>query len=86
VFRQPGDAWNLKAMFLLIVIPILINNFSEALLGDFTESVGILFGLVWALGERYRLLALQRADTVRAETLERLPGPLIALAEAGQVH
>jgi hypothetical protein len=86
VFRQPGDAWNLKAMFLLIVIPILINNFSEALLGDFTESVGILFGLVWALGERYRLLALQRADTVRAETLERLPGPLIALAEAGQVR
>jgi hypothetical protein len=64
----------------------LINNFSEALLGDFTDSVGLLFGLVWALGERYRMLALQRADTIRAETLATLPGPLIALAEAGEVR
>jgi hypothetical protein len=86
VFRRSGDPWNLKAIFFLIVVPILINNFSEALLGDFTDSVGVLFGLVWALGERYRLLALQRADTVRAETLARLPGPLIALAEAGEVR
>ncbi len=86
VFRQPGDTWKLKAMFLLIVIPILINNLSEALLGDLTESVGVLFGLVWALGERYRMLALQRADAIHAETMATLPGPLIALAEAGGVR
>jgi O-antigen ligase len=86
VFRRSGDSWNFKAIFFLIVIPILINNFSEALLGDFTDSVGLLFGLVWALGERYRMLALQRADTIRAETLATLPGPLIALAEAGEVR
>jgi hypothetical protein len=83
VFRQPGDAWKLKAMFLLIVVPILINNLSEALLGDLTESMGVLFGVVWALGERYRLLALQRAAADRAETLARLPGALVALTEAG---
>jgi O-antigen ligase len=86
VFRRSGDSWNLKPIFFLIVVPILINNFSEALLGDFTDSVGIVFGLVWALGERYRLLALQRADTVRAETLASLPGSLAALAEAGEVR
>ena len=86
VFRRSGDAWKLKAIFFVIVIPILINNFSEALLGDFTDSVGMLFGLVWALGERYRLLALQRADIVRAETLASLPGPLVALAEAGDIR
>jgi hypothetical protein len=83
VFRQPGDAWKLKAMFLLIIVPILINNLSEALLGDLTESMGVLFGVVWALGERYRLLALQRAAADRAETLARLPGALVALTEAG---
>lgn len=86
VFRQPGDTWNLKAIFLLIVIPILINNLTEALLGDFTDSVGILFGLAWALGERYRLLALQRAETDRAETLARLPGAVFALAGIGEIR
>jgi len=86
VFRQPGDTWNLKAMFLLIVIPILVNNLSEALLGDLTESVGVCFGLVWALGERYRLLALQRAAADHAETLARMPGALVALTGAGRAR
>ncbi len=86
VFRQQGNTWNLKAIFFLIVIPILINNMTEELLGDFTDSVGVLFGLAWALGERYRLLALQRAATESAKALARLPGALVALAGVGEVH
>ncbi|MGH9645628.1 MAG: O-antigen ligase family protein, partial [Bryobacteraceae bacterium] len=81
VFRQPANTWNLKAIFLLIVIPILINNLTEEILGDFTDSVGVLFGLAWALGERYRLLAMQRVETERVEALARLPRAVAALAE-----
>jgi hypothetical protein len=84
VFRQPGDTWNLKAIFLLIVVPILINNLTEELLGDFTSSVGVLFGLAWAVGERYRLLALQRAEVGRLESRARLPRAVVALAEIGE--
>lgn len=83
VFRQPGDTWNLKAIFLLIVVPILINNLTEELLGDFTDSVGVLFGLAWALGERYRLLALQSAEAERVKARTRLPRAVVALAEIG---
>lgn len=81
VLRQPDDPWNLKPIFLLIVIPILVNNLTEELLGDFIGSVGVLFGLTWVLAERYRLFVLQRAKAERAEALAKLPGGRMALAE-----
>ncbi len=46
-----------------------------------TRKVSVLFGLAWALAERYRLFALQRAEVERAETLSKLPGAVMALAE-----
>jgi hypothetical protein len=84
VFRQPGDPWNLKSIFLLIVIPILINNLTEELLGDFMGSVGVLFGLTWALGERYRLFALEHAEAERAAAFAKLPRAAMALAGTGE--
>ncbi|HZO80382.1 MAG TPA: O-antigen ligase family protein [Candidatus Binataceae bacterium] len=80
VLRQPGDPWRLKSIFLLIVVPILVNNMTEAFLGDLTDSVGFLFGIVWALAERYRLLATDEAQSTRAEAIASLPRAAMALA------
>ena len=80
LFRQPTDPWNLKPSFFLIVVPILIYNFTEALLGDFAGSVALLFGLVWAIGERYRLFALERAEAERREASAKLPRAVAAVA------
>src|ERR1041385_8902331 len=44
----------------LVVVPCLVHNMSEASVGDFLGVVGLLFGFAWALGERYRLLALEQ--------------------------
>ena len=72
--RQKEDPWNLKPIFFLIVVPILINNFSEQLLDDFGGGiVALLFGLVWAIAERYRFLALHKKETNRKAALSALP-------------
>jgi len=83
VLRQPDDPWNLKPVFFLIVVPILINNMSEQMLGDFGGGlVALLFGLTWAIAERYRLLALRRREADRAAALAALPRAVSALASA----
>ena len=71
--RQQNDAWNLKPLAFLIIIPCLVHNMSEASLGDFYGIIGILFGLVWAMGERYRLLAQEQEDTERERLLAQMP-------------
>jgi O-antigen ligase/polysaccharide polymerase Wzy-like membrane protein len=78
LFRQPADPWNLKPCFFLIVIPILIYNITEALLVDFAGNAALLFGLVWAIGERYRLFALERAGAERREASAKLPRAVAA--------
>lgn len=84
VFRQAEDPWNLKPLCLLVVIPILVNNLTEVFLGDFSDSVGLLFGLAWALGERYRLLTLRRAETGRLQAVAKMPRAAMALAGIGE--
>ena len=79
LFRQPTDPWKLKPSFFLIVVPILIYNFTEALLGDFAGSPALLFGVVWAIGERYRLFALEQAAAQRREASAKLPRAVAAL-------
>jgi len=78
LFRQPEDPWNLKPSFFLIVVPILIYNVTEALLGDFAGSAALLFGVVWAIGERYRLFALEQARAERREASAKLPRAVAA--------
>jgi hypothetical protein len=79
LFRQPTDPWNLKPSFFLIVVPILICNITEALLGDFAGSAALLFGVVWAIGERYRLFALEQAAGERREASAKLPRAVAAV-------
>ncbi len=78
LFRRPEDPWNLKPCLFFIVIPILIYNLTEALLGDFAGSPALLFGLVWAIVERYRLFALERAGAERREASAKLPRAVAA--------
>ena len=77
--RQSEDPWNLKPLALLVVIPCLIHNMSEASIGDFLGMVGILFGLSWAIGERYRLLVQEQAVAAREKALDLMPPGVAAL-------
>jgi O-antigen ligase len=79
--RRDDDPWNLKPLVLLVVVPCLIHNISEASIGDFLGMVGFLFGVCWAVGERYRLMSLERAAAQRRTTLERMPPAMAALHE-----
>jgi O-antigen ligase len=83
VLRQEKDPWNLKPIFFLVVIPILITNLSEQLLGDFGGGiVALLFGLVWVIAERFRLLALEKTERDRKSALNAMPTAARALASA----
>jgi O-antigen ligase len=77
--RRSEDPWNLKPLALLVVIPCLIHNMSEASIGDFLGSVGLLFGITWAIGERYRLLVQEQAETARQKALNQMPPAMSAL-------
>jgi O-antigen ligase len=79
VFRQPGDPGHLKSIALLIVLPLLIHNFTEASIGDCEGAIGALFGLAWFVAERYRITALARAKIARAEHLRREPAGVKAI-------
>jgi hypothetical protein len=82
--RQEEDPWKLKPMFFLVVMPILISNFSEQYLGDFGGGVvTLLFGLAWAIAERHRVLVLQEMKVEREAAFARLPKAVSAMASAG---
>lgn len=82
--RQEKDPWNLKPIFFFVVIPILINNFSEQILGDFGGgTAALLFGLAWVIAERHRLLTLERVEHKRRSALNALPSATRVLASAG---
>jgi hypothetical protein len=78
LMRQKEDPWNLKPLVFLVIIPVLIHNLTEAAVGDFLGVEGLLFGLAFVIGERYRLLALEHAEQVRQQALARMPRGLAA--------
>ncbi len=59
LLRRKDDPWNLKPLLFLVVIPILILDFTEAT-GDCRYAVGTIATLGWALAERQRLANLRR--------------------------
>jgi O-antigen ligase len=79
IFRLPGDPWRLKSMFFLIAIPLLILNLTEAAVGDCIEASGFLFGVVWALAERHRLLHLEAEAARTRQALATMSRPMAAL-------
>ena len=48
-------ARQLRRLFLLAVVPILVLNTVESTAGDCRYSVGLMLTLCWALAERQRL-------------------------------
>jgi O-antigen ligase len=60
LFRRKDDPWNLKALFFLIVVPVLILNFTESTAGECRYAVGMIATLCWALAERQRLARLHQ--------------------------
>jgi O-antigen ligase len=81
LMRQGEDPWNLKPVALLVVVPCLIHNMAESSVGDFLGMVGLLFGISWAVGERYRLLAQEQAVAARQKALDEMP-PAMAIFQS----
>jgi O-antigen ligase len=79
LFRHEGDPNHLKSVFFLIVLPLLIQNCSEAAIGDCEGSVGVLFGVCWFMAERYRLASLARTRTAHERELANAPAGIRAL-------
>ncbi len=80
ILKQRDDAWLLKPVLFLVLIPILVHNMTEVMADDATGTVGFLFGLVWVIAERYRLLAIAAARESRAEEVAAMPRAVAALA------
>jgi hypothetical protein len=59
---RKDDPWNLKPLFFLVVVPILVLDLTEAT-GDCRYAVGMIATLCWALAERQRLSISQRPAT-----------------------
>ncbi len=82
LFRASADPWNLKRIALLVVLPALVYNITEATLVDFYGLLAFLFGLCWALAEKYRLRALAADRAAEQATFESLPAAAQALQAA----
>jgi O-antigen ligase len=67
LMRRKDDPWNLKPLFFLVVVPILLLDFTEGTAGDCRYAVGMIATLCWALAERQRLATLHRRPVVVQE-------------------
>jgi O-antigen ligase len=61
LFRSGEDPWQLKRLFLLVVLPVLILNIVETTAGDCRYAVGLLATLCWAFAERQRIAPIDAA-------------------------
>jgi len=80
VFRRSDDPMRLKPIFFLMVIPMLVHNLTEDSIGDCIGAVGIVFGLLWAIAERHRMVRADQDIANQREALAKLPPALAALA------
>jgi exopolysaccharide production protein ExoQ len=69
LMRRKDDPWNLKPLFFLVVVPILLLDFTEGTAGDCRYAVGMIATLGWALAERQRLGMLRRPVVVEEEKI-----------------
>ena len=76
LLRRKDDPWNLKPLFFLVVVPILILDVNEGTAGDCRYAVGMIATLCWALAERQRL-AMNRRPAAVAEQPVMTTTPLL---------
>lgn len=67
LLRREDDPWNLKPLFFLVVVPILLLDFTEGTAGDCRFAVGMISTLCWALAERQRLAIKHRHPAAVSE-------------------
>lgn len=67
LLRRKDDPWNLKPLFFLVVVPVLLLDFTEGTAGDCRFAVGMIATLCWALAERQRLAMLHRRPAAASE-------------------
>jgi O-antigen ligase len=72
LLTSKDDPWNLKPLLFLVVVPILLLDFTEGTAGDCRYAVGMIATLAWAFAERRRLATLERHPTAVSA-----PRPLI---------
>jgi len=80
--RRDEDPWGLKPLALLIVIPWLIVNFAESSAGDGSYCDGLIFMLCWAIAERARMQALEKAKRDQEVALSQMSPATAAIASA----
>ncbi len=73
LFSRKEDPWNLKPVFLLVLIPILTLNLTEASLENFLGFDGILFGLIWGAAEMYRRTVVEKEEAAQEKTFGKAP-------------
>jgi hypothetical protein len=79
LFRQTDDRSRIKRILFFVVIPLLLVNLDEEMLGDGAGPSGFLFAMVWAVAEQHRLAAIYHAAMARRQALRDLPGAAAAL-------
>jgi hypothetical protein len=71
LLMRKDDPWMLKPAIFLVVIPLLIHNLAEMSLGDFSDSAGFMFGMMWAVAERWRLLTRESQSAEQTDPAAR---------------
>jgi O-antigen ligase len=77
LLRRKDDPWNLKPLFFLVVVPILILDVNEGTAGDCRYAVGMIATLCWALAERQRLAMTHRRPVEVSEQSVMTTTPLL---------
>jgi O-Antigen ligase len=79
LFKSEKDEWRIKRIFFFIVVPALLVNLDEEMIGDCLGPSGLLFTMVWAIAEQYRLSTIRRNQVARREALQNLSAASAAL-------
>ncbi len=77
--RQNQDVFDLKPLFTLLVVPLLIYNLTESTIADFSDASGLRFGLAWAMAEMQRLRWLEKTAAERLAEQTRGGPAVVAL-------
>jgi len=72
-FSRSEDRWQIKRLFFFLLVPILVHNMSEVMADDAIGIVGFFFGLLWVLGERYRLVIASNERAAAARHRATMP-------------
>jgi O-antigen ligase len=80
LFRHGEDPWNIRPLFFLVVLPMLVLGLDESGLSEPRYLRGLLFFMCWLIAERYNAVR-RAAKEQEAERATTLP-PVVAALRA----